>query len=98
MREYLEPVVKTHQCAQYLDDIGIAANKAADLTRNIRIVLKCIGPAGFKLTIEKCHCEARQVEFLGRTISPEGMSPQARKIQTFPDKIRFLTSKKALQR
>ena len=53
MREYLDPVVKAHQCAQYVDDIGIAANNAPDLTRNIRAVFKCIRPAGWKLTIEK---------------------------------------------
>ena len=42
MREYLEPVVKADQCAQYVDDFGIAANNATDLTRNIRAVLQCI--------------------------------------------------------
>ena len=42
MREYLDPVVKADQCAQYVDDIGIAANNATDLTRNIRAVFKCI--------------------------------------------------------
>ena len=79
MREYLDPVVKADQCAQYLDDIGIAANNATDFTRNIRAVFKCIRQAGLKLTIEKYHFGVRQVEFLGRTISPEGISPQARK-------------------
>ena len=98
MREYLGPVFKADQCAQYVDDIGIAANNATDLTRNIRAVLKCIRPAGLKLTIEKCHFGVRQVEFLGRTISSEGISPQARKIQDFLNKLRFLQSKKALQR
>ena len=98
MREYLDPVVKAHQCAQYVDDIGIAANNVTDLTRNIRVVFKCIRQAGLKLTIEKCHFGVRQLEFLGRTISPEGISPQARKVQNFPDKLRFPKSKKALQR
>ena len=98
MREYLDPVVKSDQSAQYVDDIGIAANNATDLTRNIRAVFKCIRQAGLKLTIEKCHFGVRQVEFLGRTISPEGKSPQARKIQNFLDKLRFRKSKKALQR
>ena len=51
-----------------------------------------------KLTIEKCHFGVRQVEFLGRTISPEGISPQARKFQNFLAKLRFPKSKKALQR
>ena len=36
MCEYLDPVVKADQCAQYVDDIGIAANNATGLTRNIR--------------------------------------------------------------
>ena len=98
MREYLDPVVKADQCAQYVDDIGIAANNATDLTRNIRAVFKCIRQAGLKLTIEKCHFGVRQVEFLGPTISPEGISPQAREIQNFLDKLRFPISKKALQR
>ena len=40
MREYLDPVVKGDQCAQYVDDIGIAANGATDLTRNIRAVFQ----------------------------------------------------------
>ena len=96
MREYLN--VKADQCAQYVDNIRIAANIATDLTRNIRAVFKCIRQAGLKLTIEKCHSGVRQVEFLGRTISPEGISPQARKIQIFLDKLRFPESKKALQR
>ena len=98
MREYLDPVVKADQCAQNIDDIGIAANNATDLTRNIRAVFKRIRQAGLKLTIEKCHFGVRQVELLGRTISPEGISPQARKIKNFLDKLRFPKSKKALQR
>ena len=63
MREYLDPVVKADQCAQYVDDIGIAANNATDLTRNIRAVFKCICQAGLKLTIEKCHFGVRQLSF-----------------------------------
>ena len=93
----MDPVAKDDQCAQYVDDIGIPANFPTDLTRNIS-VFKCIRPAGLKLTIEKCHFGVRQVEFLGRTISPEGISPQARKIQSFLDNFRFPKSKKALQR
>ena len=98
MREYLDPVIKADQCAQYVDDIGIAARNATDFTRNIRAVFKSIRQAGLKLTIEKCHFGVRQVEFLGRTISPEGNSPQARKIQNFLAEHRFPKSKKALQR
>ena len=94
MREYFDPVVKADQCAQDVDDIGIAANIATDLTRNIPTVFKCICRAGLKLTIEKCHFGVRKVELLRRTISAEGISPKARKIQKFLDKLRFPESKK----
>ena len=98
MREYLDPVVKPDQRAQYVDDIGIAGNNATDLTRNIWAVFKCISRTGLKLTIEKCHFGVRQVELQGRTISREEISPQARKIQNFLDKLRFPKSEKELQR
>ena len=96
MRKYLDPVVKGDQCAQYVDDIGIAANNATDLTRNNRAVFKCIRQAGLKLTIEKCHFGVRQVEFLGRTFPPKEISPQARKIENFLDRPRIPKSKKAI--
>ena len=97
MREYLDPVVKADQCAQYVDDIGIAVNNATDLTRNIRAVFKWIRQAGLNLTIEKCHFGVRQVAFPGKTISSEGVSPQSPKIQNFLRKLKFPKSKKALQ-
>ena len=71
MCQYLDSVVKADQCAQYVDDIGIAANQATDLTRNVRAVFQCNFQALLKMTIEKCHFRVRQVEFLGRTISSD---------------------------
>ena len=41
MREYLDTVIKADQCAQYVDDIGIAANTTEELFKNIRAVFKC---------------------------------------------------------
>ena len=98
MREFLDPVVKADQCAQYVDDIGTAASNATDLIRNIRAVFQCFRNARPKLKIEKCHSGVRQFEFLGRNISSEGVSPKSHNIQTFLRKLRFLQSKKALQR
>ena len=80
-----------------MDDIGIAFNNATDITRNFRAVFKCIRQAGLKLTFEKCHFGVRQVEFLGRTISPEGTSPQARKYQNLLNKRGFPKPKQTLQ-
>ena len=93
MREYMDPAVKADHCAQYVDHIGMAANNATDITRNIRAAFRCIRPAGLKLTIEKCHFGVRQVEFLGGAISAEGVQPQSHKIQNFlKNKLRFLAA------
>ena len=53
MSEYLDPVVKVDWRAQYVDDIGFAANNATDLSWNARAVFKCGSQAAFKLVINK---------------------------------------------
>ena len=98
MREYLDSVIKADQCAQYVDDIGIAANRTEQLIKNIRAVFKCIRTAGLELSIEKCHFKVTQVEFLGRTITPDEVAPQDQKVKNFLSKVRFPKSKKQGQR
>ena len=97
MREYLDSVIKADQCAQYLDDIPIAANTTEQLIKNIRAVFKCIRKAGLKLTIEKSHFGVTKVEFFGRTITPDGVALQNQKIKNFLSKVRFPKSKKQVQ-
>ena len=96
MREYLDSVIKTDQCAQYVDDI--AAHTTEQLIKNIRAVFKCIRKAGLKLIIEKCHFGVTQVEFLGRTITPDGIVPQDQEIKNFLVKVRIPKSKKQVQK
>ena len=98
MREYLDRAIKADQCAQYVDDIGIAANDTKQLCINIKTVFECIRNAGLKLSMSKCHFGVKQVDFLGRTITPDGVAPQADKVTNFLSKLRFPKSKKALQR
>ena len=82
MREYLDRVIKADQCAQYVDDIGIAANDAEHLIKNLRAIFEYIREAGLKLTMHKCHFGATEIDFLGRTITPEGVKPQKESITT----------------
>ena len=98
MREYLDRAIKADQCAQYVDDIGIAANDTKQLCINIKTVFECIRNAGLKLSMSKCHFGVKQVDFLGRTITPDGVAPQADKVKDFLAKLKFPKSKKALQR
>ena len=98
MREYLDKVIKADQCAQYVDDIGIAANSVTQLISNLRATFECIRTASLKLTMHKCHFGAKEIDFLGRTITPEEVRPQRPRVQNFLDKTKFPKSKKALQR
>ena len=94
MQEYLDSGIKADQCAHYVVDIGIAANTTEQLIKNLRAVFKCIRKAGLKLTIEKCHFGVTQVEFLERTITPDGVPQQDQKVKIFLSKVRFPKSKK----
>ena len=98
IREYLDTLIKADQCAQYVDDIGIAANTVLQLCINIRAVFECIRNAGLKLSMSKCHFGVKQVDFPGRTITPEGVSPQVDKVKDFLTKLKFPKSKKGLRR
>ena len=98
MREYSDRVIKADQCAQYVDDIGIAANDAEHLIKNLRATFECIREAGLKLFMHKCHFGATEIEFLGRTITPEVVKPQKERITNFLEKTKFPKSKKDLQR
>ena len=99
LREYLDKVIKADPCSQYVDNIGKATISATQLIQKIRAVFECIRKARLKLTIEKCHFGVIEtIEFFGRTITPQGIAPQDRKIQQFPSNVTFPKSKKQVQR
>ena len=98
MRECLDPVIKADQCAQYVDDNGIAANTPEQLIKNLRAVFHCLRKAGLKLSMAKCPFGVQEVDFLGRTITTKGVAPQKQKITKFLEKVKFPRSKKALRR
>ena len=98
MREYFGKVIKADQRAQYVDDIGIIANDADHLIANLSATFKRIQEPGLKLTMHKCHLGATEIDFLGSTITPQGVKPQKQNVQNFLGKTKFPKLKKALQR
>ena len=67
IREYLDPVIKADQCAQYVDDFGIAAKTPQQLIKNLRALFQCLRKAGLKLSMAKCHFGVQEVDFFGKT-------------------------------
>ena len=98
IREHLDPVITADQCAQYFDDVGIAANIPQQLIKNWRAVFQCLKKTGLKLSIAKCLFGVQEVDFFGRTIRTKGVAPQKQKSTKFLEKVKFLRSKKTLQR
>ena len=80
-------------------DIGIAANDANQLIKSFRATLECIREAVLKLTMHNCHFGATEINFFGRTITPEGVKPQKEGITNFLEKKKQISpsQKKALQ-
>ena len=94
MREYLDKVIKADQCAQYVDDIGIAANDADHLIANLRATFKCIQEAGLKLTMHKCHFGAKEINYYypTRRQTPETECAKLPGKDQFPEVEKGLTT------
>ena len=98
IREYLDSVIKADQCAQYVDDIGIAANTPEQLIKSLRAVFHCLRKAGLKLSMAKFHFGVEEKNFVERTITTKGVAPQKQKIAKFLGNVKFPRSMTALQR
>ena len=98
IREYLDALVKADKCAQYVDDIGVAAHNVDELVANIEAVFQQIQKAGLKLSMSKCAFGHPKIEFLGQSITTKGIAPLADRIDDFLKKLKLPTSVKSLQR
>ena len=94
MWEYLDPVAKTLQCAQYVDDIGIAANDDTDLiNESSNALAKPIS----KWQKIGAISEPGQLIFRAELFHQEEFYRKLGKSETL-SKSRFPKSKNALQR
>ena len=83
MREYLDKVIKADQGAQYVEDIGIAANDADHLIANLRATFKCIQEAGLKFTMHKRHFGAKELILSDGLLPHKASNPRNRMCKTF---------------
>ena len=91
-------MVKTDRCAQYVDDIGIAAHTPDELINNLELVFQQLNKAGLKLSMSKCEFGQKQIEYLGKTISSTGIAPIEKRVTDYLTKLKPPSSVKALQR
>ncbi|XP_064620321.1 uncharacterized protein LOC135483366 [Lineus longissimus] len=71
-------------CALYLDDIITFSVDFESHIVKLRKVFTRIRDAGFKLKPSKCHLLQLEVNFLGHTVSKDGVKPNAQKLKDWP--------------
>ena len=65
----------------YLDDLLIVSNSLQEHQEHCKKVLTRLQQAGLKLKPSKCSFAQERVEYLGHTLTPEGVTPNKQKIQ-----------------
>ena len=88
VRECLDPLVKADRCAQYVDDIGIAAHTPDELINKLELVFQQLNKAGLKLSMSKCEFGQKQIEYLGKTISSTGIAPIEKRVTDHLSKLK----------
>ena len=81
----LNPVEGPDFVAVYLDDVLVFSEALDDHLMHLRLVLERIGQAGLKLKPAKCHLVRQEVEYLGHTITPNGLLPNPKLIEAVRD-------------
>lgn len=81
----------------YLDDILVFSASAEEHLEHLHIVFKRLATFGVSLNGKKCHVLRKEVDYLGYTLSAEGVRPQAKKIQAI-QRIAVPSSRKELRR
>ena len=83
MRQNLDPLVTVDKCSQYVDDIGVGAHDLPDMLEKLSAVFTCTRESGMKLSTDKCAHGLKEIQFLGNTITSEGLNPIEQKIVVF---------------
>ena len=83
IREYLDSIIKADQCAQYVDNFGIAANTPQELIKKLQAVFQCPRKSGLKLSFGNCHFGVQAVGFLGHTTTTKRVAPLKQKSPNF---------------
>lgn len=69
-------------CLVYMDDIIIFSPSLEQHKRDLERVLNKLKEANLKIQLDKCEFLRKEVQFLGHTVTEDGVRPNSDKIQT----------------
>lgn len=76
----------TWKCALvYLDDVVIFSDTVEQHLADLRAVFERLRAAGLKVKVSKCKFFAKEVDYLGHSISSEGVKPKGKNIEAIRD-------------
>ena len=95
VKHYLDKCLAANVCTQFMDDIAMRVNfDIPALTK----FFNCLRASGLKLSAHKCKFGTTKIDYLGSTITPKGISPEADKMNKFLEKIRMPETVKQVER
>jgi hypothetical protein len=65
----------------FLDDILIYSRTCESHLEHLKAVLDCLKKADFRLRLDKCDFGSHELEYLGMTLSGDGLRPSENKVQ-----------------
>ena len=69
-----------HFVTLYIDDVLVRSNDEASMVDHIERFLKALTKHNLKISPSKTEIGAEEINFLGQTISPRGVKPDAKKV------------------
>jgi hypothetical protein len=98
VREKLGPVIAADRAFSYMDDITSAANGFAELLGNLRELFSHLRDSGLKLSVDKCQIGLEKIDFLGSSMTSQGISPCIPKVEKFLSTLKMPQTKKQIKR
>ena len=71
-------------CLVYLDDVIVYGKTLQECLERLETVLQRLRNYGLKLKTTKCHLFKKEVEYLGRIVSEQGVRTDPEKVLTWP--------------
>ena len=91
LKDYINKI-----CVVYLDDILIFSTSIEEHVDSINRVFSKLRDHNLKIQIDKCNFFAKQTDYLGHTLTSEGIKPNDKKIETIKQ-LKIPQTRKAIK-